>query len=143
MIIMHVAAASLVFAFAGAVVAVATGPELIGIASSYGPGFDGHPTAMGEIFERDDLTAASRSLPLPCVIRVTNLGNGRTLVLRVNDRGPYVTGRILDVSEHAADLLDFHRQGLARVRIDILFPEDSAGVPDGAPDASQTSQAPE
>jgi len=93
---------------------------LTGIASWYGPHFHLRPTALGEIFDRNGLTAASRSLPLPSIVRVTNLDNGRSVVLRVNDRGPYRSGRIIDVSEHAAQLLGFHRQGLAQVRIDVL-----------------------
>ena len=95
-------------------------PPQTGIASWYGPGFHRRTTASGETFDRNGLTAASPSLPLPCKVRVTNLANGRALVLRVNDRGPYVPGRILDVSEHAADVLGFRRQGMAPVRVDVI-----------------------
>jgi rare lipoprotein A len=101
-------------------VAARAAETITGIASWYGPRFHHRPTANGERFDRNGLTAASRDLPLPTVIRVTNLDNGRSLVLRVNDRGPYFEGRILDVSERAAHLLVFHRQGLARVRIEVL-----------------------
>ncbi|MGE5504817.1 MAG: septal ring lytic transglycosylase RlpA family protein [Actinomycetota bacterium] len=91
-----------------------------GRASWYGKGFHGRLTANGELFDQNDLTAAHQTLPLPSIIRVTNLENGRSVVLRVNDRGPFVTGRILDVSKKAAKLLGFHDEGTTRVRIDLL-----------------------
>ena len=92
---------------------------MVGVASWYGGRFHHRSTANGEIFDRHKLTAASPNLPLPSIIRVTNLDNGRSLVLRVNDRGPYVPGRVLDVSERAARQLGFARQGLATVRIEF------------------------
>jgi rare lipoprotein A len=92
----------------------------VGVASWYGPGFQHRLTANGEVFRREKLTAASPSLPLPCIVKVTNLKNGRWLVVRVNDRGPYSSGRVLDVSERVASLLGFHDQGLAKVRIEVL-----------------------
>ena len=76
----------------------------VGIASWYGPGFHGKQTANGEIFNRNDLTAAHRTLQMPSIIRVTNLQNGRSLILRVNDRGPFSKDRVLDVSEKAAEV---------------------------------------
>jgi rare lipoprotein A len=88
-----------------------------GIASWYGPDFHGKATANGESYDMDALTAAHRTLPLPTVVRVTNLENGRSLRLRVNDRGPYARGRIIDVSRRAAHLLGFHQNGTARVRV--------------------------
>ena len=91
-----------------------------GIASWYGPGFDGNETANGEIYDQEDLTAAHRTLPLPSMVRVTNLENGRSLRLRVNDRGPFSRGRIIDVSRRAAELLGFETQGTARVRVVIV-----------------------
>jgi rare lipoprotein A len=94
-----------------------------GRASWYGPGFHGHLTANGERFDQNALTAAHQTLPLPSVVRVTNLENGRSLVLRVNDRGPFVSGRILDVSRRAAQMLKFHDQGTTRVRVEILEDE--------------------
>lgn len=106
-----------------------------GIASWYGPNFKGGRTADGEIFNPEALTAAHRTLPMPVNVRVTNLENGRSLVLRVNDRGPYAKGRIIDVSEHAAQLLGFLRQGTARVRVVYL---DRADQPGGAPQPSET-----
>jgi rare lipoprotein A len=95
-----------------------------GVASWYGPNFHGNRTANGEIFDQNSVSAAHRTLPLPSVVRVTNLGNGRALVVRVNDRGPFAHGRIIDMSKRAAQLLGFERQGVARVRVQIL-PEES------------------
>ena len=94
-----------------------------GIASWYGRKFDGGRTANGEIFDMNGLSAAHRTLPLPSVVRVTNLENGRSMVLRVNDRGPFSRGRIIDVSRRAAQLLGFHRNGTARVRVGIMANE--------------------
>lgn len=106
-----------------------------GIASWYGAAFDGKLTADGEIFNPKGLTAAHRTLPLPVNVRVTNLENGRSLVLRVNDRGPFVKGRIIDVSRQAAKLLGFYRHGTARVRVTYL---DVADLPNGHPQGPQT-----
>lgn len=94
-----------------------------GKASWYGAPFHGRQTANGEIYDQNELTAAHQTLPLPSVIRVTNLENGRSLVLRVNDRGPFIRGRILDVSRKAAKLLKFHDQGTTKVRIELLEKE--------------------
>lgn len=94
-----------------------------GIASWYGPNFHGKKTANGEIYNQNDLTAAHRTLPLPSAVRVTNLENGRSIVLRINDRGPFAHGRIIDVSRRGAQLLDFERNGTAKVRVDILEDE--------------------
>jgi rare lipoprotein A len=94
-----------------------------GIASWYGPGFHGKLTANGEIFNENDLTAAHRTLQMPSMIRVTNLQNGRSLILRVNDRGPFAHDRVLDVSKKAAEVLGFKRAGTARVRIDVMEDE--------------------
>ena len=103
--------------------AVAYGYDETGIASWYGPKFDGGRTANGEIFDMNALSAAHRTLPLPSVVRVTNLENGRSMILRVNDRGPFARGRIIDVSRRAAQLLGFHRNGTARVRVRIMANE--------------------
>ena len=94
-------------------------PE-IGIASFYDPGLHGERTASGKIYDKRELTAAHRSLPFGTRVRVTNLGNGKTAVLTITDRGPFVRGRILDVSGRAARELAFQRDGTARVRLDIL-----------------------
>lgn len=91
-----------------------------GRASWYGPGFHGRKTANGERYDQRAMTAAHRTLQLPAIIRVTNIGNGRRVVLRVNDRGPYHGGRILDVSEAGAEALDFKHLGTALVRVEVL-----------------------
>lgn len=97
-----------------------------GIASWYGPDFNGKPTASGEIYDQNGLTAAHKSLPLPTIVQVTNLENGRSLKLRINDRGPFVNGRIIDVSRRAAQLLGFHENGTAKVRVQVLADESMA-----------------
>lgn len=94
-----------------------------GIASWYGPNFHGKKTANGETYNQNDLTAAHRTLPMPSAVRVTNLENGRSIVLRINDRGPFARGRIIDVSRRGAQLLAFERNGTAKVRVDILEDE--------------------
>ncbi|MGH6930340.1 MAG: septal ring lytic transglycosylase RlpA family protein [Dongiaceae bacterium] len=94
-----------------------------GIASWYGPGFHGRATANGEGYDQNGLTAAHRTLPMPSMVRVTNLENGRQLALKVNDRGPFAHNRIIDVSRRAAQLLGFEQQGTARVRVEILADE--------------------
>jgi rare lipoprotein A len=101
-----------------------------GIASWYGPTFYGHPTANGEMYDGNKLTAAHKTLPLPVNVRVTNLDNGKSLVVRVNDRGPFARGRIIDLSKRAAELLDVVQTGTARVRITYLARADVNG---GAP----------
>lgn len=100
----------------------------VGIASWYGKrdGFHGKKTASGERFNTHKLTAAHKTLPLPSVVRVTNLENGRSLILKVNDRGPFKPGRIIDISEKGAQLLGFYRKGTARVRVDCLVRESLA-----------------
>jgi rare lipoprotein A len=91
-----------------------------GVASWYGPGFHGKYTANGEVYDQSDHTAAHRTLQMPSVVQVTNLDNGRSTVVRVNDRGPYARGRILDVSRAAAEELDITHAGTAHVRIEQL-----------------------
>ena len=91
-----------------------------GIASWYGSDFHGKTTANGETYDMNALTAAHKTLPMPSSVRVTNLENGRSMVLRVNDRGPFVHGRIIDVSRRASQLLGFHKQGIAKVRVSVL-----------------------
>ena len=94
-----------------------------GIASWYGDAFHGKYTANGEVFDLNGLTAAHHTLPLPSIVEVTNLDNGRSLELRVNDRGPFARGRIIDVSRRAAQLLGFEKQGTAKVHVRILTAE--------------------
>lgn len=95
----------------------------IGIASWYGPDFHSKKTANGEKYNMHSLTAAHRTLPLPSIVRVTNLENGRSLVVRVNDRGPYARNRIIDVSKKVAQLLGFMEKGTAKVKVEILEKE--------------------
>jgi len=100
-----------------------TGPSVgrpeVGLASWYGPFHQGLITASGEVYDMRRLTAAHRSLPLGTRLRVTNLENGRVVRVRVNDRGPYVPGRIVDLSREAARALDMIEAGVARVRLDV------------------------
>ena len=100
--------------------------RLVGISSFYAEDFHGKLTANGEIYDMYGLTAAHKTLPLNTVARVTNLENGKSLILRINDRGPYVDGRILDCSFGAAKKLGFHEQGTANVEIKII--EEGDGV---------------
>jgi rare lipoprotein A (peptidoglycan hydrolase) len=92
----------------------------VGMASWYGGSYHGRQTASGEIFDENGLTAAHRSLPFGTQVKVTNLANGRSLTLRINDRGPFVGGRIIDVSRKAAEQLGFKKEGLARVRVEVM-----------------------
>lgn len=92
----------------------------VGISSWYGRPHHGQPTASGQIFDMNGLTAAHRRLPFGSKIRVTNIRNGRSVLLTVNDRGPFVKGRILDVSYRAARELSFTQAGLARVRVEAV-----------------------
>ena len=91
-----------------------------GIASWYGPKFHGKLTANGEIYNQYALTAAHKTLPLPSAVKVTNLKNKKSIVLRINDRGPFVNDRIIDLSSKAADILDLKREGTGLVRVQIL-----------------------
>jgi rare lipoprotein A len=93
-----------------------------GTASWYGAAFQGRLTANGETFDRTALSAAHPTMPLPSYVRVTNLENDRSVVVRVNDRGPYSGGRLIDVSERTAELLAFHRDGTTEVRVEYLSP---------------------
>jgi rare lipoprotein A len=91
-----------------------------GLASWYGDDFHGRLTANGEIFDMGALTAAHPTLPMPCYARVTNISNGKSLIVRVNDRGPYHGNRLIDVSNRAAELLQFKGNGVARVRVEYV-----------------------
>jgi rare lipoprotein A len=91
-----------------------------GIASWYGPQFQGKSTANGEVFDMNLVSAAHRTLPLPSIVRVTNLENGRSLIVRVNDRGPFAHSRILDMSKRGAQLLGYADKGTARVKVELL-----------------------
>jgi rare lipoprotein A len=98
----------------------AAGAQQEGLASWYGAPYHGRATASGERYDEEGLTAAHRALPFGTLIRVTNLANGRSLVLRVNDRGPYEPERIVDVTRRAARELGFLGAGSARVRLEVL-----------------------
>lgn len=110
-----------------------------GVASWYGSEFHGRATANGERFDMRELSAAHRTLPLPSIVQVTNLENGRSLKLRVNDRGPFARNRIIDVSKSAAKELGFYDQGTARVRVQLVADESMrlAGL---APAATPTPE---
>lgn len=95
----------------------------VGTASWYGEDFHHKKTANGEKYDMHTLTAAHRTLPLPSIVKVTNLENGRSLVLRVNDRGPYAKSRIIDISKRGAQLLGFQTKGTAKVRVEVLEEE--------------------
>lgn len=99
-------------------VEASTHKKPVGKASWYGPRFHGRKTASGEIFNQHELTAAHRSLPFGTKVRVTNLRNGKSVVVRINDRGPYAHGRVIDVSKAAAKHLGMLDSGLAQVRLE-------------------------
>ena len=100
--------------------------EETGIASWYGDDFHNKRTANGETYDMRAVTAAHRTLPLPSIVRVTNLENGKSIIARVNDRGPYVKNRIIDLSEKGAELLGYKNKGTARVKVEILERESKA-----------------
>lgn len=97
--------------------------EEIGTASWYGPDFHGKKTANGETYNMGDLTAAHPTLPLPSLVLVTNLKNGKSKILRVNDRGPFAKNRVIDVSEKAAEVLGFKATGTTKVKVELLRQE--------------------
>ena len=93
-----------------------------GMSSFYGlgDGFDGNLTANGEVYDKDGISAAHKTLPLNSIVRVTNLENGKSVKLKINDRGPYIKGRILDCSYGAAIELDFVEQGTTEVKVEVI-----------------------
>jgi rare lipoprotein A len=105
--------------------------SVVGIASWYGPGFDGHRTSNGDTYNEDDMTAASILFPLGTRLRVTNLNNGRSVLVAVNDHGPYAKGRGIDLSHQAARELGMIGAGTAPVRMDVLY------TPPGGPALGQ------
>lgn len=118
-----------------AVLSSADGYVERGVASWYGPGFHLGVTSIGDAYDMYAMTAAHKTLPLPCYARVTNLANGRSVVVRINDRGPFVANRLIDLSWTAAAKLDMLRQGTALVEVRVLNP--------GQPDAlTRASEAP-
>ena len=98
----------------------------VGTASWYGDDFHAKRTANGEKYDMNTLTAAHRTLPLPSIVKVTNLENGRSLVVRVNDRGPYAKERIIDISKRGAQLLGYQTKGTAKVKVEIMEKESRA-----------------
>ena len=102
----------------------------VGMASWYGAAFHGRRTANGEVYDMASLTAAHPTMPLPSYARVTNLGNGYSIIVRVNDRGPYHAGRVMDVSSRVADVLDMKAMGTARVKVDYIGPAPLEGSDD-------------
>lgn len=117
------------------------GYEQTGTASWYGPQFHGQRTASGEIFDETALTAAHPTLPIPSLVQVTNLENGREVIVRVNDRGPFVGERLIDLSRGAAQVLGFESAGRARVHVRYLGPAPRRVNADGSP-APATQSAP-
>jgi len=113
-----------------------------GVASWYGSDFHGRATANGEIFDADGISAAHPTLPLPSYVRVTNLSNGRSLIVRVNDRGPYAANRIIDVSRKAAHLLGFTVRGTAWVRVEYVGRAPMEGSDDRVLEATLRQNAP-
>lgn len=109
----------------------------VGIASWYGPTFHGKASASGETFNENDLTAAHPTLPIPSLVRVTNLENGKTVVVRLNDRGPFVDDRIIDLSKAAGAALDMQGKGTAQVRVEYVGPVPASGAGYSAPVAKQ------
>jgi rare lipoprotein A len=112
----------------------------VGEASWYGPGLYGRKTASGEVLRPGTLTAAHRTLPFGTCLRVTNLENGRVVEVRVNDRGPYAAGRIVDVSETAARALGMRGQGVTRVRLDRCSGKATLELDEAAPPGSPVAQ---
>ena len=106
------------------------GYSAVGTASWYGDAFHGRRTANGEIFDKGSISAAHPTLPLPSYVRVTNLSNGRSLIVRVNDRGPYHGGRVMDVSQRVAEALAFKNEGTGHIRIDYIGRASLAGSDD-------------
>ncbi|HEY8565304.1 MAG TPA: septal ring lytic transglycosylase RlpA family protein [Beijerinckiaceae bacterium] len=107
-----------------------SGYSRVGLASWYGAAFHGRLTANGEVFDRHSVAAAHTTMPLPSYARVTNLENNRSMIVRVNDRGPYHANRVLDVSERVAEALDFKRRGTAKVKVDYVARASTRGSDD-------------
>lgn len=97
--------------------------EEIGTASWYGDDFHGKQTANGEIYNMGSMTAAHRTLPLPSIVKVTNLANNKSVIVRVNDRGPFAKSRVIDLSQRAAEILEYKNKGTARVKIELMRDE--------------------
>lgn len=116
--------------------------EEVGIASWYGPGFHTKQTANGEIFDMDMVSGAHKTLPLPSVVKVTNIENGRSILVRINDRGPFVNDRLIDLSRKGAELLGFISKGTAKVKVELM-PEETMTVIAMAQNKSYASSPPD
>jgi rare lipoprotein A len=116
--------------------------QAVGLASWYGEDFHGRNTANGEVFDLDSISAAHPTMPLPSYARVTNLANGRSIIVRVNDRGPYAHNRIIDLSVRAAKLLDFYRRGTTSVRVEYVGPAPLQGSDDRVLEATLRENGP-
>jgi rare lipoprotein A len=110
------------------VLATSEGYRERGVASWYGPDFHARPTSSGEPYDMYAMTAAHKTLPIPAYARVTNLSNGRSVIVRINDRGPFVNNRIIDLSYTAAHKLDMWRAGTAFVEVEVITPGTSADI---------------
>ena len=121
------------------VLATAEGYKERGVASWYGPDFHARPTSSGEPYDMYAMTAAHKTLPIPVYAKVTNLGNGRSVIVRINDRGPFVANRIIDLSYTAAHKLDMTRAGTAFVEVEVITPGAPAQLAQGV--AQATTQA--
>jgi rare lipoprotein A len=120
----------------------ATGYKERGVASWYGPDFHARPTSSGEPYDMYAMTAAHKTLPIPAYARVTNISNGRSVVVRINDRGPFVGNRIIDLSYTAAHKLDMTRAGTAFVEVEVLSPGHLAQVAQGVAAPAATALIP-
>jgi rare lipoprotein A len=116
---------AIILLLAGAAVALAE-PDLEGLASWYGGKFHGRLTSSGEVFNTNEMTAAHRTLPFGTIVKVINLDNGRSAIVKINDRGPFVEGRIIDLSRAAAEEIGMVGQGVARVSLTIVSFETAA-----------------
>lgn len=128
--------------------------DATGMASWYGPQFHAKQTANGEVFDATTVSAAHPTLPMPSFVEITNLANGRVLTVRINDRGPFSSSRIIDVSQRAAQLLGFHGAGTTKVRVRRVYPKDAPEVQalpppadvamiDGRPDDRPSAEIPQ
>jgi rare lipoprotein A len=122
---LHISILLLIMVFALSGCATTRGTTIdSGVASWYGPNFHGKPTANGEVFNQNELTAAHRTLPFNTLVRVTNLDNGKVVTVRINDRGPYAHNRIIDLSYEAARQIDMIGPGTANVRVQLISSDE-------------------
>ena len=121
---------------------VRVGERFTGISSWYGPDFDGKATSSGEIYDMHALTAAHKTLPMNTMVKVTNLDNGKSVVVRINDRGPFVGTRIIDLSNKAAHQIDMVKKGTANVRLEIIGFSNQKAADRGAKTSTVTTSKP-